>query len=243
MCEPDDDQPIARDAYEALAERYAALIDDKAHNAHYERPAMLALLPDVAGRRVLDAGCGPGVYTAWLVEHGADVLALDVSPKMVALARQRVGAAADIRQADLNKPLDFLDAGSFDLVLAPLVPDYVRDWGRLFGAFSRALRPRGLFVFSGGHPMYDFRFSKTGRYFDTEIVATPWYGFGGDPVTVPFFRRPLSAAFDALWAAGFVVERVVEPRPTPTFKEKEPDDYEKLMKQPGFICIRARKDT
>ncbi|MCZ7544674.1 MAG: hypothetical protein M5R40_14640 [Anaerolineae bacterium] len=65
MCEPDDDQPIARDAYEALAERYAALIDDKAHNAHYERPAMLALLPDVAGlaraRRRLRAGRLHGV--------------------------------------------------------------------------------------------------------------------------------------------------------------------------------------
>lgn len=64
------DKHIAFDAYEKLADAYAAMVDTKPHNAYLERPATLSLLPNVKGKRVLDAGCGPGVYSEWLVKHG-----------------------------------------------------------------------------------------------------------------------------------------------------------------------------
>ena len=57
-----DGKPIALEAYEVLAERYAAIVDSKGENAYVERPATLSLLPDVKGKRILDAGCGPGSY-------------------------------------------------------------------------------------------------------------------------------------------------------------------------------------
>jgi SAM-dependent methyltransferase len=85
------DPPISRRSYEELAEAYAAKIDTKPHNAYYERPATLSLLPEVRGLRVLDAGCGPGVYAEWMTNRGARVVAVDASPKMLALARARVG--------------------------------------------------------------------------------------------------------------------------------------------------------
>jgi 2-polyprenyl-3-methyl-5-hydroxy-6-metoxy-1,4-benzoquinol methylase len=101
-------KPIALDAYQSLAEAYAARIDTKPHNAYYERPATLSLLPEVKGKRVLDACCGPGVYAEWLAGHGAEVVAFDVSAKMVRFARERLGAKAQVLQADLDQPLDFL---------------------------------------------------------------------------------------------------------------------------------------
>lgn len=64
------DPPIALEAYETLADAYAEAIDTKPHNAYYERPATLSLLPEVAGKRVLDAGCGPGAYAEWLLDRG-----------------------------------------------------------------------------------------------------------------------------------------------------------------------------
>jgi 2-polyprenyl-3-methyl-5-hydroxy-6-metoxy-1,4-benzoquinol methylase len=70
MSNDHEDKPVALDAYDALAESYAALVDTKPHNAYYERPATLSLLPDVRGKRVLDAGCGPGVYSEWLASRG-----------------------------------------------------------------------------------------------------------------------------------------------------------------------------
>jgi 2-polyprenyl-6-hydroxyphenyl methylase/3-demethylubiquinone-9 3-methyltransferase len=54
-------KPIALEAYEALAESYAARVDTKPHTACYDRPATLSLPPRVDGSRVLDAGCGPAV--------------------------------------------------------------------------------------------------------------------------------------------------------------------------------------
>ena len=48
-----------------MAAEYSADNADNAFNALYERPATIALLGDVKGRRVLDAGCGSGLLTQW----------------------------------------------------------------------------------------------------------------------------------------------------------------------------------
>ena len=53
-------------SYDDIADSHAAAVDTAPHNALHERPAMLALLPDVVGRRVLDAGCGSGWYAEQL---------------------------------------------------------------------------------------------------------------------------------------------------------------------------------
>jgi SAM-dependent methyltransferase len=98
---------IGEQNYEQFADRYAARIETKPHNAYYERPATLSLLPDVKDLHVLDAGCGPGIYTAWLLDHGAQVVAIDVTPRMVELTQQRVGSRAQVHCADLTQPLAF----------------------------------------------------------------------------------------------------------------------------------------
>jgi SAM-dependent methyltransferase len=236
-----DDKPVALDAYNALAEAYAARIDTKPHNAYYERPATLSLLPGVEGKAVLDAGCGPGVYSAWLVERGARVAAVDASPKMIEMARRRLGGSVDLREADLSKPLDFLSGSSFDIVISPLVLDYIKDWGPTLAEFHRVLRPGGHFIFSVGHPLFDYLYFGTDNYFDTELVGCEWRGFEPVRVFVPGFRRPLGELLNPLMAAGFTLERVIEPRPTDEFKLADPKHYEDLSRRPGFICIRARK--
>src|SRR5215469_15914456 len=121
-------EPIARASYDQLADAFAARIDTKAHNAFYDRPAILSLLPSVAGKRVLDAGCGPGAYTERLVDMGAEVIGVDSSPKMVAHAKRRLNGNATIVEADLGRPLTFLDSSSFDLIVSALSLDYIRDW-------------------------------------------------------------------------------------------------------------------
>ena len=97
----------AADAFEREAEAYAAADDAKLFHAHYERPAVTALLPPVAGLAVLDAGCGPGWYTQYLMEHDAKVTAIDASEKMVAITRARVRGRAEVLKADLRLPLPF----------------------------------------------------------------------------------------------------------------------------------------
>jgi ubiquinone/menaquinone biosynthesis C-methylase UbiE len=234
-------KPLAQEAYDELAEAYAAMVDTKPHNAYYERPATLSLLPEVKGRRVLDAGCGPGAYAEWLVDHGAEVVALDANEKMVRLARQRLGGKAQVLLANLEQPLDFLADGSFDVVVSPLVMDYIRDWESAFREFHRVLRVGGCLVFSMEHPYskYDYH-RQTSNYFEVERVEFTWRGFG-KPVRVPSYRRPMSAVTNPLVRAGFILEQILEPLPTQEFKEDEPEDYEKLIHSPGFMCVKAVK--
>ena len=239
------DEPIAREAYDRLADAYAARVEDKAHNAYYDRPAVLSLLPSLHGKRVLDAGCGTGTYTAWLAERGAHVLGLDVSARMLEHAERRLQGRAAFRLADLGQPLDFLPASEFDLVVSGLAFDHVRDWDRLFVELFRVLRDPAHIVFSVAHPFdeyYDHH--PSGSYFDLERVETvfDWKAFGVR-VSVPYYRRSLGAMLDPLLAAGFRLERLLEPRPTQEFRIRDPDDYAKLMRKPGFICVRATKDS
>lgn len=235
------DKPIAFEAYEALAEAFASVVDTKPHNAFYERPATLSLLPNVEGKRVLDAGCGPGVYSEWLIKRGAEVFSVDASARMVELAKRRLNRTTGIRQADLGRPLTFLENSSFDIVLSPLVMNYIEDWVSTFREFHRVLRPEGHFVFSVSHPFFDYTYFKSDNYFKTELVGSEWRGFEPVRVHMPSFRRSLEATLNPLMEAGFRLETILEPKPTPEFKEADPKGYEEVSRQPVFLCIRARK--
>lgn len=235
------DKPLAQEAYDELAEIYAAMVDTKPHNAYYERPATLSLLPEVKGKRVLDAGCGPGVYAEWLVEHGAEVVAFDANEKMVRLAQQRLADKAQVLQANLEHPLDFLADASFDVVVSPLVMDYVKEWGPTFKEFHRVLKSGGCLVFSMEHPYMKYATHHLmSNYFKVELVEFTWTGFG-KPVRVPSYRRPMSAVINPLLNAGFILEQILEPLPTQEFFEKDPEDYEELSRSPGFMCVKAIK--
>ncbi len=84
--------------YDSFAEAYTVENDTSLINAYYTRPAIVDLAGDVAGRRILDAGCGSGAVSEALRERGAVVAGFDRSAKMVELARQRLGADTDLQR-------------------------------------------------------------------------------------------------------------------------------------------------
>jgi SAM-dependent methyltransferase len=235
------ESPIALEAYDELAEAYANAIDTKPHNAYYERPATLSLLPPVQGLRVLDAGCGSGVYAEWLLDHGAEVVGIDASPNMVRFARQRTQGRADIRLANLAEPLVDMAPASFDLVVCPLVLEYVRDWRAVLAEFHRVLRPDGRLIVSVTHPLADFAYFKSKAYFETELVHTVWTGFTPVRVRMPSYRRSLAETINPFAEVGFHIDTLLEPRPTEAFKAADPRHYAELNRQPAFLCIRAVK--
>jgi ubiquinone/menaquinone biosynthesis C-methylase UbiE len=99
--------PAVANDYDSFARAYSAENEVNLANAYYERPATLALAGDVAGRRILNAGCGSGPLFAALRDRGAIVTGFDSSAGMLELARQRLGGDADLHLADLGRPLPF----------------------------------------------------------------------------------------------------------------------------------------
>jgi SAM-dependent methyltransferase len=234
--------PDERFSYDSIAAEYAAKVESAPFNALYERPAMLALLPDLTGRRILDAGCGPGWYARELLARGATVDGIDASAAMIAYARERLsglpaGEAGRItlRLADLEQPLDFED-NQFDGIVSPLVLHYLADWRPTLREFHRVLKPGGWLQFSTHHPAADATLFNTRDYFCVERVTDHWDWVG----KVTFFRRSLSEIFDSLGDTGFTVEKVKEPAPLEDFRSVNADAYDRLMNQPAFIIFVAR---
>jgi SAM-dependent methyltransferase len=223
-------------SYDEIADVYAAKVEDAPFNALYERPAMLNLLPPLDGLRVLDAGCGSGIYAELLTDRGARVTGIDGSAAMLEHARRRLaGRGVELRVADLRNPLPFADA-SFDGIVSALVVHYLRDWSVMLAEFRRVLRPGGWLAFSTHHPAAEAAYFQPARYLDVELLADEWTGVG----TVRFYRRPISRIVNDLADAGFVIERMEEPLPTEAFRQVKPDAYERMLRQPDFLFIRAR---
>jgi SAM-dependent methyltransferase len=198
------------------------------------------LLPEVAGRRVLDAGCSGGPHAAWLVEHGATVVGVDLSPPMIELARQRV-PDAEFHVADLDEPLAFAADEEFDLVVSSLTLHYLPDWTDVLAEFQRVLKPGGSLVFSTHHPFMDAQLPSVEHYFQTDSVVQDTWIVGDAVLEVQFHRKTLSQILNAVIDAGFVVERVDEPVPTPELRDRYPEVAAIIATEPRFLFLRARR--
>jgi SAM-dependent methyltransferase len=223
---------------EAQYEKFAAEFDEHAKdgfaNAYLDRPACLELLGDVAGLRLLDAACGPGLYAEELVRRGAHVTGFDVSPRMVELSRARV-PAADFRVHDVGDPLDWLADGSMDVVLFALALEYVDDRVAALRELHRVLRPGGALVLSRLHPTGDW-LRHGGSYFDARVIDETWK----NGWHVRYWIAPLEQTCEELYEAGFLIERLREPRPVPEAQALDPAEYERLRREPrGFLAVRA----
>jgi ubiquinone/menaquinone biosynthesis C-methylase UbiE len=225
-------QAVAND-YDSFAEAYAAVNETSLANAYYERPAILALAGDVAGRRILDAGCGSGPLSAALRDRGALVTGVDSSARMLELARQRLGEGADLHLADLGSPLPFPD-GAFDDVIASLVLHYLEDWAGPLAELRRVLTPGGRLIVSVDHPIVFKLLNPGADYFATRKWSFEWT-LGGHTALMTFWHRPLHAMTSAFTAAGFRICAISEPQPARAARDLFPDEFRKLTTNPNFL--------
>ena len=209
----DSAEPPEVNDYDSFAEAYAAENESNLVNACYERPVMLALAGDVAGRRILYTGCGSGPLLAALRDQGAVVTGIDKSAGMLELARRRLGDHADLREAELGRPLSFPD-DTFEDVTASLVLHYLEDWGPALAELRRVLKPGGRLIVSVNHPLAENPWHREAGlepdYFETCSYTVEWT-VGGQTALLRFWTRPLHAMTDAFTAAGFRISVVSEP--------------------------------
>ncbi|WP_227982605.1 class I SAM-dependent methyltransferase [Nocardia spumae] len=230
--------PARPNAYDSFAEGYTAENETSLHNAYYNRPAMLELIGDVTGRRILDVGCGSGPLFAALRERGAIVTGIDASGGMLAQARRRLGADADLRVVDLADPLPFPDC-AFDDVVASLVLHYLQDWGPTLAELRRVLTPGGRLVVSVEHPFANFLGQRLAgeetNYFQTRHRTEEWT-MGGQTARLSFWDRPLHAMTDAFTVAGFRIGVISEPPALPAARDLFPEGFDESTGM-RFLCF------
>jgi 2-polyprenyl-3-methyl-5-hydroxy-6-metoxy-1,4-benzoquinol methylase len=138
-------------------------------------PGLLELLGPVDGRRVLDAGCGEGYLARALAARGAQVTGIDLSPRLIELARRKdPGGGIRYLVADLSRPLPE-SAGSFDAVASYLVLNDVRDYRGFVATLATVLKPGGRLALALNNPYGAVIHSHVADYFDSGAVS-PYRG-------------------------------------------------------------------
>jgi SAM-dependent methyltransferase len=213
-----------------------------------EWPALRAVLPEFAGLRVLDLGCGFGWFCRWAREQGAvSVLGIDVSEKMLAQAAATTAdPAITYTRADMER-LE-LPAASLDLVYSSLALHYVANLDRLISVVHRSLAAGGSFVFSVEHPIFTapsepgWSVNSAGRktwsldgYLEEGPRTTDWLTTG-----VVKQHRTLGSYLNMLIRAGFAIRHVEEWGPTPEQIAAKPEWAEERQRPP-FLLMAAEK--
>jgi SAM-dependent methyltransferase len=222
--------------YDGFADEYLEQASTAPYNALYDRPATLDLIGDVAGKRVLDAACGPGLYVKELIARGASVLGCDASPRMIELAKAEVGNTAELRVHSLEETFNWIEDKSLDVVVCALAYHYLNNRPAFLDEVYRIPQPSGYLVLSTHHPTSDWA-RLGGSYFAIEPVTETWSR--GWKITA--WRMPLTQVAEEFAEAGFVIDRLIEPLPSPEMAESHPESFEKLHSLPAFILFRLVK--
>jgi len=213
-----------------------------------EWPAIRAMLPGLAGKRVVDLGCGFGWFARWAREHGAaTVFGLDLSEKMIARARAATtDPAIEYRIANLET-IELPEA-AFDFAYSALTFHYIQDFVRLVRQIYGALTQGSSFVFTIEHPIY--MAAAHPRWFVDEDGRKTWpvnhYATEGERRTDWFARgvlkyhRRLGTTLNTLVDEGFAVRKVVEFAPTAEQIAEQPILAEEL-ERPMMLLISAQR--
>jgi 2-polyprenyl-3-methyl-5-hydroxy-6-metoxy-1,4-benzoquinol methylase len=202
------------------------------HNLLIE-PAQLEFLNVAGGEVILDLACGNGQFARKLADLGAQIVAVDVSPRMIENAQARsteYAGRVEFRVCDCNNQAQLLALGEarFDRIVSTMALMDMAEIEPLVSAAASLLKPRGSFVFSLLHPCFNSGFSKQGlerhdlggelveEYFVkvslySQPATTTGLAMVGQPAPQYYFHRPLTTLFNTFFASGFVLDGLAEP--------------------------------
>jgi SAM-dependent methyltransferase len=181
------------------------------------REAVVRLLGEGRGRRLLDVCCGTGAHSAVYAEHGWVVTGIDVSEDQLRLARER---GIDVVHADAAA-MPFDDA-SFDAAVSTWMHTDVDDFAAVLREIARVLPAGTPFVYLGAHPCF---VGPHSRFPAAEGIPTLHSGYrrterytqspgtrpGGLRERVGATHLPLGLWFQSFLDAGFSIEHFEEP--------------------------------
>jgi len=231
--------------WDIAAENYSAENHQgKNFHAQIYLAAVNELLGNVAGKHVLDAGCGDGFFSIELAQKGALVTAVDSSDGMLNIAKlKHVHGNIQYYKMDLTRKLTFKDK-SFDIVVANMLLMDIPEIELFIFEVARVLKKPGNFIFSITHPCFFSgnweedennikMYKKIGNYLDERVEELNFWG------KTLHYHRPLSRYADAIEKAGMYVSSFREPVPPGGLIELYPEQ-EYHYRIPSFVVVRAK---
>ncbi len=184
-----------REAYDQWSAQYDTNLN---RTRDLEASALREVLSDIVIQRVLEIGCGTGKNTGWLADRSAQVTAVDLSPSMLSVAREKVKADhVNFVEADILRPWKFAES-RYDLVTFSLVLEHAEHLEPILRNVAQVLEPGGLVYIGELHPFKQY--SGTKARFETTAGTR----------VVNCFDHHLSDFVQAAKAAGLRVEDVRE---------------------------------
>jgi SAM-dependent methyltransferase len=249
------------DWYNQNASEYAShLKDPKDSIFHtlYEKPAMYDQLPDLTDKDVLSLGCGSGEDSTYLKSKGASrSVGIDISQELISIAKD-THPDCEFDVMDMEQ-LGFASS-TFDFAYSSLAIHYIEVWSEVFSEVYRVLKPGSYFLFSCGHPVYS-ALSKTedtsersvrqlsmvtDRKTETAKIVGSYLGRRrlGDALRtmgVTTWHKPISEIIDEASRVGFLVEKLIEPKPLEEMRGVSLKDFQKLSEVPYFMILKLLK--
>ncbi|MCM0650074.1 class I SAM-dependent methyltransferase [Clostridium swellfunianum] len=208
------------------------------------------MLPNFAGKRVLDLGCGFGWHCRFAIENGAELaVGVDISSKMLKEARNKT-KSENIQYICMPiEDLDFTD-NSFDVIISSLALHYIQSFEHVLSKISKWISKGGEFVFSVEHPIFtaqgpqDWHYDDKGNilhwpvdHYFTEGVRKA--NFLGEEVIK--YHRTLTTYVNNLIKAGFEITGVVEPKPEENLLHTVPGMLDEIRRPMMLIVSAAKK--
>lgn len=218
---------------------------------HYVHTFVLSFFTEdkVAGKRILDFGCGPGFYSVLLAQRGADVVGIDRSSYLIEKGEEhkaRLGLTnVKFMQAEFGAYASQCESASFNYVIA--IDTIVSfDYGRnihnhdevvsAFRDVRRLLKEDGRFVIIENHPFFGQVTrevaSPFGEYF---CIRHAGYKIGYKPKGYPHHWFTLDEMTRATSESGLAVLRIYEPDPSIVMKSENSKGYSFRRRYPGMI--------
>jgi ubiquinone/menaquinone biosynthesis C-methylase UbiE len=244
-----------------VATWYDGLIEDSSDSFQKNviMPNLIRIVAPAKGMTILDVACGQGYFSRAFADNGAKVIASDISPELIELAKKNAVKEVEYYVASADK-LPFATDSSADVAVIVLALQNIENLPGTISECSRALKSGGRLIVVLNHPAFripqnsswqwDEKEAKQYRRVDSymsdaqiKIDMTP-----GEPVVskkkfTQSFHRPLQSYFKALNKSGLAVTRLEEwishKKSQKGPRAQEEDRTRKEM--PMFICLEAKK--
>jgi len=207
---------------------------------------MLRAVGDVAGKKIIDLGCGEGRFCRMLAERGANVIGIDICRPLIEYASRHGAGDETYIVGDMEDLGDF-DGNSFDMAVSYISLVDILDYAKAIAEAHRVLKAGGRFVVCNLQPMCtaDNKWLRDENRKQIHFRLDNYFNEGPRGLRmfdVPMINmhRTLSAYINCFLDTGFVLEGIREPKPSPEQVKRWPHVADNL-RVPYFIIYLLRK--